>query len=138
MEEIYRAGDTGLHRHAAIKVLPNEFVYDAEWLARFQREAQVLASLSHPNIATLDTPALLIDNERLRENIRFMQEKAYKYGVNLRPHIKTHKILRIAKMQLEAGAVGITTAKTGVRFSPWRPPTWQPSPVQRAPVFHRE
>jgi D-serine deaminase-like pyridoxal phosphate-dependent protein len=62
---------------------------------------------------SIDTPALLIDNERLQNNIRFMQEKANKNGVNLRPHIKTHKMPRIAKMQLEAGAVGITAAKIG-------------------------
>jgi serine/threonine protein kinase len=53
MGEVYRAEDTNLHRHVAVKVLPDEFVHDAERLARFQREAQVLASLSHPNIATL-------------------------------------------------------------------------------------
>jgi serine/threonine protein kinase len=53
MGEVYRAEDTNLHRHAAIKVLPEEFAHDAERLARFQREAEVLSSLNHPNIATL-------------------------------------------------------------------------------------
>jgi D-serine deaminase-like pyridoxal phosphate-dependent protein len=62
---------------------------------------------------SIDTPALLIDNDRLQQNIRFMQEKANKYGVSLRPHIKTHKMPRIAQMQLKAGAAGITTAKIG-------------------------
>ncbi len=62
---------------------------------------------------SIDTPALLIDNRRLQQNIRFMQEKAERYGVKLRPHIKTHKMPRIAKMQLTAGAAGITVAKIG-------------------------
>ena len=51
MGEVYRAMDTKLHRDVAIKVLPALFVNDPERLARFQREAQVLASLNHPNIA---------------------------------------------------------------------------------------
>jgi serine/threonine protein kinase len=51
MGEVYRARDTRLHRDVAIKVLPALFASDPERLARFEREAQVLASLNHPNIA---------------------------------------------------------------------------------------
>jgi len=51
MGVVYRAEDTKLDREVAIKVLPGDFVQDAERLARFQREAKVLASVSHPNIA---------------------------------------------------------------------------------------
>jgi serine/threonine protein kinase/Tol biopolymer transport system component len=51
MGEVYRAIDTNLKRDVAIKVLPESFAADANRLARFQREAEVLASLNHPNIA---------------------------------------------------------------------------------------
>jgi serine/threonine protein kinase len=51
MGEVYRAVDTNLKRAVAIKVLPDAFAFDNERLARFQREAEVLASLNHPNIA---------------------------------------------------------------------------------------
>ena len=53
MGEVYRARDTRLNRHVAIKVLPESFATDPERLARLQREAQVLASLNHPNIAAI-------------------------------------------------------------------------------------
>src|SRR4051812_25122689 len=51
MGEVYRATDTNLKRQVAIKVLPPTFAADADRLARFQREAEVLAALNHPNIA---------------------------------------------------------------------------------------
>src|SRR5215471_4486169 len=51
MGEVYRARDTRLNRDVAIKVLPDAVAADPERLARFHREAQVLASLNHPNIA---------------------------------------------------------------------------------------
>src|SRR5262245_2744028 len=51
MGEVYRARDTKLHRDVAIKVLPDLFARDPERMARFEREAQTLASLNHSNIA---------------------------------------------------------------------------------------
>jgi len=53
MGEVYRARDTKLDRDVAIKVLPDEFAQDEERLARFEREAKLLASLNHPNIASI-------------------------------------------------------------------------------------
>src|SRR6516165_4889044 len=53
MGEVYRAKDTKLRREVAIKVLPCEFQSDPARLARFEREAQVLASLNHPHIAAI-------------------------------------------------------------------------------------
>src|SRR5262252_5651843 len=53
MGEVYRARDTKLGRDVAIKVLPEAFARDADRMARFQREAKVLASLDHPNIASI-------------------------------------------------------------------------------------
>jgi len=53
MGEVYQAHDTKLGRDVAIKVLPEAFAHDPERLSRFQREAKMLASLSHPNIATI-------------------------------------------------------------------------------------
>jgi eukaryotic-like serine/threonine-protein kinase len=53
MGEVYRARDTKLKRDVAIKLLPEEFARDSDRVARFQREAEVLASLNHPNIAAI-------------------------------------------------------------------------------------
>jgi serine/threonine-protein kinase len=79
MGEVYRARDTKLGREVAIKVLSEDFARDAERVARFKREAQVLASLSHSNIGVIhdlqkhaDTNFLileLVEGETLAERI---------------------------------------------------------------------
>jgi len=79
MGEVYRARDTRLKRDVAIKVLPESLAADPERLARFQREAEVLAALNHPNIAAIygledstDTKALvmeLVDGPTLADRI---------------------------------------------------------------------
>src|SRR5262245_15540323 len=68
MGEVYRARDTKLNRDVAIKVLPNLVVGDSDRLARFEREAQLLASLNHPNVASIygleestGVPALILE-----------------------------------------------------------------------------
>jgi len=61
----------------------------------------------------LDTPALYVDLDVLGRNIARMQQQCRAWGVELRPHVKTHKIAEIAQMQLDAGAIGITVAKVG-------------------------
>lgn len=61
----------------------------------------------------LDTPAVLVDLDILAANIEGMQATVSRAGLALRPHVKTHKSVRIARMQLEAGAVGISVAKVG-------------------------
>src|SRR5919199_3995332 len=53
MGEVYRARDTRLGRDVALKLLPEAFALDPERLARFEREAQLLASLNHPHIAAI-------------------------------------------------------------------------------------
>jgi D-serine deaminase-like pyridoxal phosphate-dependent protein len=61
----------------------------------------------------LDTPAVYVDLDVLERNIQGMQTRCRGFGVGLRPHVKTHKIPEIARMQLDAGAIGITVAKLG-------------------------
>src|SRR6187397_261554 len=79
MGEVYRARDTRLKRDVALKILPDSFASDPERLARFQREAEVLAALNHPNIAGIygleeagDVRALVlefVDGETLADRI---------------------------------------------------------------------
>src|SRR6266700_7918241 len=53
MGEVFRARDTRLNRDVAVKVLPKDFVADADRLRRFEQEAKTLAALNHPNVLTI-------------------------------------------------------------------------------------
>jgi hypothetical protein len=100
MGEVYQAYDTKLGRNVAIKVLPEQFARDSERLARFQREAKLLAALNHPNIATIhgleqsgDTHYLvmeLVPGETLRD--RILREGA----------LPVEEALKVAKQIAEA------------------------------------
>lgn len=61
----------------------------------------------------IDTPTLVVSEEILHRNIAEMASYARSVGVSLRPHIKTHKCVEIARLQMAAGAVGVTCAKVG-------------------------
>lgn len=65
------------------------------------------------SLSELPTPSVLVDLPRLERNIRQMQETCTRHKTRLRPHIKTHKSVAIARRQLAAGADGLTVAKVG-------------------------
>src|SRR5215813_8238967 len=99
MGEVYRARDTRLKREVAIKILPDEFSRDPDRVSRFQREAEVLASLNHPNIAQIygleeskDTRCIvmeLVEGDTLQDRLK-------------RGPIPIDEALRIAKQIAEA------------------------------------
>lgn len=62
-------------------------------------------------VERVDTPSLVVDLDLLASNISNMAQTTARYEISLRPHIKTHKTISIGRMQLAAGAAGITTAK---------------------------
>jgi len=61
----------------------------------------------------IDTPGMLLDIDKLENNIKDIVDFSNEYNVAYRPHIKTHKSINIAKKQIEAGAIGITVATVG-------------------------
>ena len=67
--------------------------------------------MTQPPFADLETPAVLLDRAVLQANIDAVQEKARRHGLRLRPHIKTHKSLEIGRLQMAAGACGVTAAR---------------------------
>src|SRR5262245_48205150 len=87
MGEVYRARDAKLKRDVALKVLPDAFANDSQRMARFQREAEVLASLNHPNIAQIygvEERALvmeMVEGESPKGPMKF--EDAWKIAVQM-------------------------------------------------------
>ena len=72
--------------------------------------AESAAQAAGPALVELETPFALIDGRRLRDNIATMQDAVASLGAALRPHFKTHRTLHIARMQYDAGAIGLTVA----------------------------
>jgi Tol biopolymer transport system component len=118
MGEVYRARDTKLGREVALKVLPEALAKNAERMARFQREAQVLASLNHPNIASIygleDSGGLralvmeLVEGPTLADLLENRNAKieTQKWGSNLHTHFEfrfsNSDLLGIARQIAEA------------------------------------
>src|SRR5215472_6164046 len=121
MGEVYEARDTKLGRNVAIKVLPAAFVNDPERLARFQREARMLAALNHPNIATIhglehsdDTHFLimeLVPGETLADRIKtgpVPLEEALKVAVQIAEALEAAHEKNIIHRDLKPANVKVT------------------------------
>ena len=112
MGEVYRARDTKLKRDVAIKVLPDSFAHDADRMARFQREAEVLASLNHPNIAQIygvEERALvmeLIEGENLKGPLPI--ETAVNYASQIALALEAAHDKGIVHRDLKPGNIKIT------------------------------
>ena len=67
--------------------------------------------LTESQLSRIETPCVVIDVDRAKKNISALQAECGRRGVALRPHVKTHKMISFARMQVEAGAQGITSCK---------------------------
>jgi D-serine deaminase-like pyridoxal phosphate-dependent protein len=65
------------------------------------------------SLDSIDTPALLLDLDKMEANIAHIAARCREFGVNWRPHFKSHKTTQIARLQIAAGAIGVTCAKLG-------------------------
>jgi serine/threonine protein kinase len=121
MGEVYRARDAKLGRDVAIKVLPEAFAHDADRLSRFQREAKMLASLNHPNIATIhgleqsgETSYLvmeLVSGETLAERVKAGPlgiEEALKIAVQIAEALEAAHEKSIIHRDLKPANVKVT------------------------------
>ena len=116
MGAVYRATDTKLNRDVAIKVLPESFANDPGRLARFAREAQVLASLNHPNIAAIygvEDRALvmeLVEGEPLQGPVSV--ETALEYAKQIAEALEAAHEKEIMHRDLKPANIMITAAGT--------------------------
>jgi eukaryotic-like serine/threonine-protein kinase len=121
MGEVYRARDTRLNRDVAIKVLPPVFASDADRLGRFEREAQILASLNHPNIAHVygvheDPPALVMEFvdgqslDRLIPSGGLALDQALKYAIQMADALAAAHAAGIVHRDFKPANVVITGA----------------------------
>src|SRR5215510_13047545 len=121
MGEVYRARDTKLKRDVAIKTLPQEFTSDADRLARFQREAKLLASLNHPNIGAIygleefnGAPFLileLVEGETLAERLKrgpIVAEESLKIAVDIADALEEAHEKGVIHRDLKPGNIKIT------------------------------
>jgi Tol biopolymer transport system component len=115
MGEVYRARDTRLDREVALKVLPIALAEDPERLARFKREAKVLASLNHPNIAQIygvdDHPALimeLVEGEAPKGPLPL--ETALSYARQIAAALEAAHEKNIVHRDLKPGNIKVTAA----------------------------
>src|SRR5246127_850226 len=114
MGEVYRARDTKLKRDVALKVLPEAFARDPERMTRFQREAEVLASLNHPNIAQIygvEERALvmeLVEGETLKGPLPL--ETALNYARQIADALETAHEKGIVHRDLKPANVMVTLA----------------------------
>src|SRR5262245_4751339 len=121
MGEVYRARDTKLKRDVAIKILPDEFSRDPARVSRFQREAELLASLNHPNIGAIydlqeanDTRFLvleLVEGETLAERLQrgpFPVEEALKIAHSICEALEAAHENGLVHRALKPGNVKIT------------------------------
>ena len=112
MGEVYRATDTRLKRDIALKILPEAFARDPERMARFQREAEVLASLNHPNIAAiygLEENALvmeLVEGESPHGPMAF--EDAWKIAIQVAAGLEYAHERRIVHRDLKPANLRVT------------------------------
>ena len=144
MGQVYRATDTKLKREVALKILPESFAQDPQRMGRFQREAEVLASLNHPNIAGIhglekegSTHAIameLVEGETLAARISkgaIPLEEALKIALQIATALEAAHEKGIIHRDLKPANVIVTPARLRYSILAW-PRQWnRPAPPMR-------